>query len=293
MAAQIVELGMAHRDRRIVAVLALGAAAAFAISSCSPVASAAAGALLHPSHRAMREAPPQGCAARSFAGDGVRLEGWQCSAPPHRATVVLLHGVADNRAGWRPAIGRFTAAGFDVIAYDSRAHGESTGDACTYGYYEKIDLRRVIDQSGGQRVVLVGASLGAAVALQEAADDPRVAAIIAAETFSDLRTVATERAPHILTKGIIRDAFARAERDGHFVVDDVSPQRAAARITAPVLLIHGAADVDTGPDHSQRVFDALTGAKRLMLVPGAGHNHSLNGAGVWTEIDRWIDRALG
>ena len=37
-----------------------------------------------------------------------------------------------------------------------------------------------------------------------------------------------------------------------------------------VLVIHGADDTETPPAHSQRVYDALRGPKRLILVPGAG-----------------------
>ena len=58
-----------------------------------------------------------------------------------------------------------------------------------------------------------------------------------------------------------------------------------------MLLIHGSMDHETPPQHSRRVFDALHGPKRLMLVPGAGHNQSLQGE-VWQDIDRWIDGAL-
>ena len=117
---------------------------------------------------------------------------------------------------------------------------------------------------------------------------PGVAAIVAAETFSDLRTVATERAPRFFTQRTIDHAFAIAESQARFQVDAVSPQRAAERIRVPVLVIHGAEDTDTPPAHSQRVFDALPGPKRLILVPGAHHNQSLNGT-VWDEIERWID----
>jgi hypothetical protein len=60
--------------------------------------------------------------------------------------------------------------------------------------------------------VLLGASLGAAVALQEAAEDPRVSAVVAAETFSDLRIVAAERAPFFFTRGIIGKALKLAEQ---------------------------------------------------------------------------------
>jgi pimeloyl-ACP methyl ester carboxylesterase len=126
------------------------------------------------------------------------------------------------------------------------------------------------------------------VALQEAAYDPRVTAVVAAETFSDLRTVAVERAPVFFTSGIIARAFHIAEEQAGFSVDDVSPVTAAAGITIPVLLVHGADDTDTPPDHSRRVLAALRGPKRLILVPGARHNQSLN-ADVWNEIERWVD----
>ena len=125
------------------------------------------------------------------------------------------------------------------------------------------------------------------IASAASADDPRVTAVVAAETFSDLRTVATERAPFFFTRGVVARAFRLAERDGHFQVDAVSPVVAAAKISVPVLLIHGDADSDTPPDHSRRVFAALHGPKHLVLVPGAGHNGSLRPE-VWDQIERWV-----
>lgn len=248
-----------------------------------------AGALLHPSRHLTARLPPPGCADATFGGDGVTLRGWRCTtAARRRATIIYLHGIADNRSSAAGAIARFLPLGYDVIAYDGRAHGDSGGDACSYGFYEKQDLSRVIDTIGGP-VILIGASLGAAVALEEAADDPRVHGIVAAETFSDLRTVATERAPRFFTRGQIDHAFKLAEREGHFSVDEASPVRAATRIRVPVLLIHGEADVDTPPAHSKRVFDALPGPKQLILVPGATHNASLRPE-VWTQIERFVRR---
>ena len=251
---------------------------------------AGAGALLHPFRNRTIGATPAGCRERAFAGAGVNLKGWHCEATaPRRGTMVYLHGVADNRGSGAGAIDRFTRRGFDVILYDSRAHGESDGEACTYGYFEKQDLHRVLDTAAPGPIVLLGTSLGGAVALQEAADDARVTAVVAAETFSDLRTVATERAPFFFTTGVIARAVTLAEQQAHFEVDAVSPVKAAARIRQPVLLIHGAADVDTPPEHSQRVFEALAGPKQLILVPGAHHNQSLRGGDIWSQIDRWVD----
>ncbi len=205
--------------------------------------------------------------------------------------LVYLHGVADNRASAAGVVARYGPRGFDVVAYDSRAHGESDGDVCTYGFYEARDLHRVLDTVAPGPIVRFGTSLGAAVALQETAGDPRVTAVVAAETFSDLRTVASERAPLVFTSGAIERSFQLAEQQGRFQIDAVSPVVAAARITVPVLLIHGADDVETPSDHSQRVLAALAGPKRLMLVAGAGHNYSLGG-NVWQEIDAWLERVM-
>jgi uncharacterized protein len=256
---------------------------------CGQMAAIGAGALLHPSRQVTRIARPAQCEDVTFQGAGVSMRGWRCRASqPRRGTIVYLHGVADNRGSGAGVVQRYTARGFDVIAYDSRAHGESAGDFCSYGFFEKDDLRRVIDEIASGPVVLIGTSLGAAVALQEAAGDSRVTTIIAAEVFSDLRTVASERAPRIFTRGAIERSFARAEQEGKFRIDDVSPEKAAARIKIPVLLIHGASDVDTPPAHSERVRRALAGPSELMLVPQAGHNHSLN-ADAWRRIDGWIE----
>ena len=274
------------------AAVALLVVAVAAIVGTRQLPGAGAGGLLHPARRPVVTPAPAGCEEASFAGDGVRLEGWRCGATgPLRGTIVYLHGTADNRTSAAGVLQRFGPRGFAVVAYDSRAHGESGGDACTYGFHEKRDLRRVLDTIDSGPIVLFGTSLGAAVALQAAAEDPRAAAIVAIETFSDLRTVASERAPFFFSAGTIRKAFQLAEKQAQFQVDAVSPKEAAAHVIAPVLIVHGDADVETPPAHSQRVYDALKGPKRLILVPGAGHNGSLR-AEVWDAIAQWLDEVL-
>jgi pimeloyl-ACP methyl ester carboxylesterase len=205
---------------------------------------------------------------------------------------VYLHGVADNRSSAVGVIEHLTQRGFDVVAYDSRGHGQSDGEACTYGFYEKRDLKRVIESLPPGPAVLIGNSLGGAVAIQGAVGNERVAGVVAAEAFSDLRTIAIERAPRFLPALVISRAFRVAEELGRFDVADVSPVDAAASLRIPVLLIHGAADVDTPPDHSRRILVALAGPKQLLLVPGAGHNQSLNDPLAWSEIDRWLSAVV-
>jgi pimeloyl-ACP methyl ester carboxylesterase len=263
-------------------------ACAVALVGCMP-ASWGAGALLHPSRRALSTPRPATAQDFAFESDGLRLKGWLFrGAGVRRGTVIYLHGSADNRTSGISVAERFLGRGFDALAYDSRAHGESEGGACTYGYHEKRDLSRAIDHLPSQPVIAIGVSLGGAVALQAAADDRRIAAVVAVATFSDLRTVAIERAPFVASRGNVESAFRLAEHEARFRVDEASPLAAAPRITAPVFLIHGQGDLETPPAHSQRVFQTLTGPKRLLLVPGAGHNDVLRDA-VWKEIDDWLE----
>lgn len=277
---------------RVAIVTAVTALIVVAGLVASQLPALGAGGLLHPARRSAVESRPDICKDVVFKGAGVDLKGWRCRGTgAHRGTLVYLHGIADNRGSAAGIVRRFAQHGFDIIAYDSRAHGGSGGSACTYGFFEKQDLRLVLDTIEQGPIVLMGTSLGAAVALQEAGEDDRIGAVVAAETFADLRTVALERAPFFFTMGTIERAFEVAESEGHFKIEAVSPEAAARTIRAPVLLIHGSTDHDTPPEHSRRVFEALHGPKRLILVPGAGHNQSLQGE-VWLDIDRWIDRAL-
>jgi uncharacterized protein len=263
------------------------------VFGCGALPAAGANGLLRPGRRALDAAARERHPLVTFAGADVRLAGWKIAARgPRRGTVVYLHGVADNRSSASTAIERLSIRGFDVVAYDSRAHGDSGGDICTYGFYETRDLQRVLDVLGSGPVIVMGSSLGAAVALQAAAEDARISGVVAAESFSDLRAVATERAPWFFSPKSIRQALALAEQQGRFEVASVSPMDSARRIKVPVLVIHGALDRETPPEHAQRIFDSLPGRKQLLIVKDVGHNQSLHPASVWVEIESWIESVL-
>lgn len=248
---------------------------------------------LHPPRKRITATPPAGCHEITIHGGGIPIRGWQGNAAGARhGTIIYLHGIADNRESGSGVMERFRKRGFDVIACDSRAHGETGGDVCTYGVREKDDLKRIMAMAKPGPVILIGSSLGAAVALQHAARDENIAGIVAAECFSDLRTVALERAPFFFSDETKQEALEMVEANGGFRVDDASPEEAARTIKIPILLVHGEMDRDTKPVHSHRIFEALAGPKELILVPGATHNQSLSGGDIWIRIERWVDAVI-
>lgn len=278
----------------------LAAVAFFWVSFSGCVAgNAAAGALLLPMRVPVLGNPS--LAHQDFSvttRDGIALDGW-LFAPigPPRAVLVLVHGKDINREHLVSAAQRFLDQGLAVVAFDQRAHGRSTGEYVTYGAREVGDLRLVIDvalNKWGRElpVVLVGESLGAAVALQTAAVDQRVRAVVAGAAFADLTTVIDDHAPALLgVKGKQR-AIEVAERAAEFRVTDISPERAARSITVPTLLLHGSEDTYLPLRHSLRIYQGLAGPRELVRLEGVDHIGILLSEQAWREIDRFVEEAL-
>ena len=121
--------------------------------------------------------------------------------------------------------------------------------------------------------------MGAAIALQSAAVEPRIEGVIAEDPFADLREVSYDYAGlHILPslgKTLFRpasilglDALGKA---GGFSPDDVSPEKAAAVRPFAVLLICGTSDHIIPCRHAERIYRAASGPKELWIVDGANH----------------------
>lgn len=267
----------------------LALAGLLVLSACFPP-EWGANAILHPWRKPLAQRPRLPHQDLSFRGEGgVLLKGWLFRAQgPRRGLLVYLHGIGDNRGSGLGVSERFVPKGWDVLLYDSRAQGESEGEACTYGVLERRDLVKALDVVGARSSVLFGSSLGGAVALEAAPLDRRVKGVIAQSAFSDLETIVRERAPFFATRIEVEKALALAEAGGHFRAAEASPQQAALQIRVPVLLLHGANDRETPPSHSQRILGALAGPKRLILVPGAGHNDTLAGEQTWRAIEAWL-----
>jgi uncharacterized protein len=230
----------------------------------------------------------------AFQGEGgTRLVGWQFprKGRKRRGALVFLHGHSDNRHLAVRAAECFSALGYDVLAYDQRAHGRSEGDHCTYGFLEKRDLVRALDAFGIERAVVLGTSLGAAVALQAAPFEKRIEAIVAHAPFVDLRAAIDDRS-RIFSRRLIEAGIAAAEQEAGFRADEVSPLIAARSVKAPVLLVHGSRDPWTPPWHSQRILEALAGPKELLLVQGATHSNVMRRPEVWTQMAQWVQRAV-
>lgn len=221
------------------------------------------------------------------ARDGMMLRGWKVRPQnPNGDWVLLFHGIVDNRAEMAPFADCLLRAGYGVVMMDAREQGASDGTLATFGWKERWDTKSIIDalyaSEEPRHVFELGESMGAAIALQSAAVDPRIRAVVAEASFSSLLNVSYDYAgldvSPLLGETLFRPAtyFAlrSAEREGGFRVEDVSPERAVAERPFPVLLICGTRDRTIPCRHSEELYRAAIGPKQLWVVPGAGHTMS-------------------
>jgi alpha-beta hydrolase superfamily lysophospholipase len=274
---------------------------------CLPVPASAGGIfasyILHPLRRAItedeiknadREWAHEGATRKDMvvmARDGIALRGWKIrAAHPNKKWVFLLHGRSQNRLSMIGYAKFLLASGYSVVMMDARAHGESGGTISTYGHVERYDVSAVLDALSASEnvshVYAFGESMGAAVALQAAAVDPRIEAVVAEGAFRNLHEVMFDYAglrwSALLGKTVFRPAAIlavhEAEQQGGFRFDDVSPEASVAMRKFPVMLISGLSDHNIPKRHAQAIYTAASGPKELWLVPGARHQGAMQTA---------------
>jgi uncharacterized protein len=222
------------------------------------------------------------------APDGLLLRGWKVRAThPNGSWVLLFHGVADNRMGVLEHALVLLRAGYGVTLMDARAHGESGGAMGTYGWLERNDTRSIVDalvaQEHPAHIFALGESMGAGIALQSAAADPQIEAVVAESSFANLREASYDYAGLQKYPWLGQTLFApgawvmlyRGQSLAGFSAAGVSPEQSVAARAFPVLLICDAADSTLPCRHTEKIYAAARGPKTMWVVPRAFHTAAL------------------
>jgi len=220
------------------------------------------------------------------AADGAALKGWFVHPRDYNGNaVILLHGVTDNREGVAGYGHLLLEHGYAVLLPDARRHGESGGDLATYGVKESDDVHRwvswIYEHDPPQCIYGFGESYGAALMLQSLTVEKRFCAVAVESPFSTAREMSFERVSgplhlgpwfgHTLGRPAIWSAVVYARLRYGIDLLQPSPLDAVAHSSVPVLLIHGDADRNISPHHSQLIAASALGHVELWLVPHAGH----------------------
>lgn len=207
-----------------------------------------------------------------FTGaDGVPLNGWFLpSRGPATATILFLHGNAENISSHIAAVYWLPAEGFNVFLFDYGGFGSSGGKVGVESAVRDADAalaylrqRPDVDRT---RLVLYGQSIGGALALYTAAQHPGVfRAVISESAFSSYPDILREKLSDLwFTWPFQWMACAMTDR-----YDPVAAVRQLDR--APLLIVHGDRDRIIPVAHALRLYAAAAGDKTLWVIPGGDH----------------------
>jgi dipeptidyl aminopeptidase/acylaminoacyl peptidase len=230
---------------------------------------------------------------------GAELHGWFVGVPDTERAVLLLHSSGGDRTSMNTRARILRKAGYATLRFDFRAHGESTGDARTWGWYESRDaisgvawLRKRLPNA---KIGVLGTSLGGASALL-AKSELNADAIVVEAVFSDLRKAVWNRVDmrigsygaDVLSPLLAVQVPMRLGID----IDDISPVKAAAFATCPVFVIHGELDQHAHLEEGRAIFDAIPSLmKQWWQIPNAAHVDLCKFAG--EEYERRVLNFLG
>lgn len=215
---------------------------------------------------------------------GYKLYGVYIPAENSHKLVILAHGFAYTLYGQAKYIQLFRSRGYHVLLYDHRGHGRSGGRGASFGYYEKYDLKAVVDWAyrkvgPATTIGTMGESYGAGIVLLHGAIDPRISFIVADSPWSSLPELLKyhlQKDYHLPAFPFLPLANVLATVFIGMSFDSSIPLYEMKDIQTPVFLIHGSADTLILPEMSQQLYQAkIHGIRKLYLAPDAQHAEAI------------------
>jgi pimeloyl-ACP methyl ester carboxylesterase len=198
--------------------------------------------------------------------EGEKMHGWWMPGASEK-TLLYLHGNGINIGANAEHAARFQALGLSVLLVDyrgyGRSHGEFPSEQSVYADASAMWSYLVEDRGiESRKIFIYGHSLGAAVAIELALRHPNAAGLIVESAFTSIADMA-ERDPlfGLVPVGLIlRHHFDSINKIAH--------------LKLPVLFIHGSRDALVPASMSQLLYEAAPHPKRIVLLPGGGHDNS-------------------
>lgn len=227
------------------------------------------------------------------AEDGTALFAWFLPARGQpRATVLYLHGNAENISTHFANVAWMPAAGFNVLALDYRGYGGSEGSPTLEGVQLDIDaaMRTLLARTDVDptRIIIFGQSLGGALAIHYAAHTRHrasVRAIVVDSPFSDYRRIVKDKLASFFITWPFQWLLPQT------IDNDFSPAASVQAISPiPLLFIHGDRDAIVPVAHSQRLFARAAEPKEIWVLPDVGHIQAMKHKEVRRKLGEFLRR---
>lgn len=218
---------------------------------------------------------------QQISTDGLKLSAIYLPATDSHKTAIVAHGYMGNAETMANYAKMFHDLGYNVLVPDARGHGKSEGDYIGFGWHERKDYVKWIDQvleTNGQseEIVLYGISMGAATVMMTSGESlpTNVKAIIEDCGYSSVN----EELAYQLNELFSLPPFPLIQvtslmtkiRAGYFF-GEADAIKQLEKNQLPMLFIHGNADTFVPYEMLDKVYQATNGPKEKYIVPGAEH----------------------
>jgi len=241
-------------------------------------------ALIFPAPQTTRIAPaaagfPEAEEHLLTTADGEKVIVWHVPARPGHPIVLYFHGNGDYLAGFFGRFRDLIADGTGIVALSYRGYAGSSGKPSERGVLRDAAAAYAFTTAryAADRIVIWGFSLGSGVAVALAADQP-VGKLILEAPYSSIADVAAAAFRFAPVRWLIRDPFHSDQR--------------IARVTAPLLVMHGARDPTIPIAFGERLFALAHEPKQFVRFPEGAHN-DLDLYGAIEVARRFIDAPKG
>ena len=216
--------------------------------------------------------------ARFMADDGTHLHGLFFDHPQPRAVVLFCHGNTGTVVEWSEEVQLLRDRhGLAVLVFDYRGYGLSNGTPSEQGILRDARAARkwLAEQKEVHEsdIVLMGRSLGGAVAVDLAAEE-NARGLVLQSTFSSLPDVAAHHMPWLAPQWNMTQRLHSAKKVG--------------RYRGPLLQSHGDADRTIPLASARKLFEAAHEPKEFVVIAGANHNDPQS-----DEYHRTLDQFIG
>jgi uncharacterized protein len=191
-------------------------------------------------------------------GDGEKVIAWHVAPRPGKLIVIYFHGNAEI-VPWRaPRFRALIADGTGLLALSYRGYSSSTGRPTEDGLARDATAAYAFANAryAAERIALWGHSLGTGVAVRLASEQS-IAKLVLEAPFSSAVAIAAAMFPFAPVRLLMHDQFRSDER--------------IARVTAPVLVLHGARDNVIPIASGERLYGLIPGRKRFVRFPDGDH----------------------
>jgi fermentation-respiration switch protein FrsA (DUF1100 family) len=233
--------------------------------------------------------PPAGRTAPETAGfpeaeehilttaDGEKVIVWHVPAKPGHAVVMFFPGNGDFLAGRVSRLRGITADGTGLVALSYRGYAGSSGRPSEAGLLQDAAAAYAFTAArySAERIVVWGFSLGSGVAVALAAEQP-VGKLILEAPYTSTADVAASLLRIVPVRWLMRDQFHSDER--------------IARVTAPLLIMHGGRDPAISITFGERLFALAHEPKQFVRFPEGGHD-DLDTYGATQTALQFVNRA--